>query len=161
MIRAANEHDAKSICAIYNYYVKHTVITFEEEQISVEDMKLRMVKVSSQYPWLVYEHNGEVVAYAYAGLWKGRSAYRFTLEATIYGANDMPQRLGIGTKLYQKLLEELETSITRSVIAIIALPNKASVGLHEKMGFEKVAHFKEVGYKSEQWIDVGFWQKIF
>ena len=159
MIRAVNENDAIRISAIYNYYVEHTIITFEEDKIFVDDMKQRIINVSSQYPWLVYEHEGKVVAYAYADLWKSRSAYRFTLECTVYGANDMPQRLGIGTKLYQKLLKELNTEMIRSVIGVIALPNKASVALHEKMGFEKVAHFKEVGYKFDQWIDVGFWQK--
>ena len=159
MIRAVNENDAKRISAIYNYYVEHTIITFEEDKISVDDMKQRIINISSEYPWLVYEHDSKVVAYAYADLWKSRCAYRYTLECTIYGANDMPPRLGIGTKLYQKLLKELDTQMIRSVIGVIALPNKASVGLHEKMGFEKVAHFKEVGYKFEQWIDVGFWQK--
>lgn len=160
MIRPVNESDAASITAIYNYYVEHTLITFEENKISVDDMKLRIVKTSPPYPWLVYEHEGVIVAYAYAGLWKSRSAYRYTLENTIYGAVDMPQRLGIGTKLCEKLLEDLDTQMVRSVMAVIALPNNASIGLHEKLGFEKVAHFKEVGYKFDKWIDVGYWQKI-
>jgi len=159
LIRAVNENDAESISIIYNYYVDNTTITFEEEQISIDEMKERIIDLSSQYPWLVYEHEGEIVAYAYAGLWKSRCAYRYTLEVTIYGAYNMPQRLGIGSKLYRKLIEELETRLVHNLIAVIALPNKASIGLHEKMGFEKVAHFKEVGYKFDKWIDVGFWQK--
>lgn len=160
LIRAANENDALRLSEIYNYYVEHTTITFEEDKISVEDMQQRIIDISSQYSWLVYEHKGEVVAYAYADLWKSRCAYRYTLECTIYGANDMPPQLGIGTKLYRSLLKELETQMIHSVIGVIALPNKASVALHEKMGFKKVAHFKEVGYKFDHWIDVGFWQKF-
>jgi len=161
LIRAANENDAEPISTIYNYYIENTIITFEEEKVAVDEMKQRIFEVSSEYPWLVYEHEGEVVAYAYAGLWKSRCAYRYTLEVTIYGAHNMPQKLGIGTKLYQALFDKLESRMVRNLIAVIALPNPASIGLHEKMGFEKVAHFKEVGYKFDQWIDVGFWQKTF
>jgi phosphinothricin acetyltransferase len=75
--------------------------------------------------------------------------------------SDDCQGKGVGTKLYQALFDELETQSIRSVMAVIALPNPASIGLHEKMGFEKVAHFKEVGYKHETWINVGYWQKMF
>lgn len=159
MIRAVTENDAERISSIYNYYVENTTITFEEEIISVDDMKDRISDISLEYPWLVYEHEDEIVAYAYANLWKSRCAYRYSLEVTIYGANDMPQRLGIGTKLYKKLFQELDSRMVRNLIAVIALPNKASVGLHEKLGFEKAGHFKEVGYKFDQWIDVGYWQK--
>jgi len=73
----------------------------------------------------------------------------------------MPQRLGIGQKLYQTLFEELDTGMVHNLIAVITIPNEASVGLHEKMGFVKVGHFKEVGYKFDQWLDVGFWQKTY
>ena len=159
MIRQVTEDDAEIISTIYNYYVENTTITFEEDAISIAEMKERIIDVSSQYPWLVYEHKGCVVAYAYADLWKSRCAYRYTLEVTIYGANDMPQRLGIGQKLYQKLFDELDTRMVHNLVAVIAIPNEASVGLHEKMGFVKAGHFKEVGYKFDQWLDVGFWQK--
>lgn len=159
MIRQVTESDAKAICAIYNYYVENSAISFEEELITIPEMEDRINKISADYPWLVYELNGEVVAYAYASLWKSRIAYRYTLESTVYAAHDLKQK-GVGTKLYQKLFEELDESFVRSVMAVIALPNAASIGLHEKMGFEKVAHFKEVGYKLEEWVDVGYWQKM-
>ena len=159
MIRQVIEDDAEIISTIYNYYVENTTITFEEDAISIAEMKQRIMDVSTQYPWLVYEYKGLVVAYAYADLWKSRCAYRYTLEVTIYGANDMPQRLGIGQKLYQTLFDELDTRMVHNLIAVITIPNEASAGLHEKMGFVKAGHFKEVGYKFDQWLDVGFWQK--
>ena len=160
MIRPVTEHDVKGICEIYNYYVKNTVISFEEKTISLHEMEQRIFTQSIDYPWLVYEDEGKVLAYAYASKWKARSAYRFTLEATIYMSSDC-QGKGVGTKLYQTLFDELATRSVRSVMAVIALPNLASIRLHEKMGFEKVAHFKEVGYKQKKWIDVGYWQKMF
>jgi len=159
MIRPVTETDAESIRDIYNYYVEHTVITFEEDLVTVDDIKQRIETVTSKNPWLVYEQDGKILAYAYASEWKSRCAYRFSLETTIYGAKDMPSRLGIAFKLYEKLLQALDSRV-HSVVAIIALPNAGSVGLHEKLGFEKVAHFKEVGFKQDQWIDVGNWQKM-
>lgn len=158
-IRPVVLSDAKNICNIYNYYVENSAISFEENPVSLGEMEDRMAKLSSQFPWLVYEKDGVVVAYAYAGFWKSRSAYRYTLESTVYVAHDLKEK-GVGTKLYQKLFEELDESYARSVMAVIALPNDVSVGFHEKMGFEKVAHFKEVGFKLDQWIDVGYWQKM-
>lgn len=158
-IRSVLLSDAKNICDIYNYYVETSSISFEESTVSLDEMEDRIAQLSSQYPWLVYEKAGVVVAYAYAGSWKSRSAYRFTLESTVYKSHDLREK-GVGTALYENLFGELNEIYARSVMAVIALPNEASVGFHEKMGFEKVAHFKEVGYKLEQWIDVGYWQKM-
>jgi len=160
MIRPVTEHDIEDICEIYNYYVENTAISFEENRVSINEMEQRILNQSIDYPWLVYELDDKVVAFAYASKWKARSAYRFTLESTIYLATEC-QGKGVGTKLYQQLFDELTTRPIRSVMAVIALPNAGSIVLHEKMGFEKVAHFKEVGYKHKQWIDVGYWQKMF
>ena len=160
MIRSITPDDALQVCEIYNYYVKNTPISFEEEALSLNDMQERIEQVSLEYPWLVYEENHTILAYAYANRWKSRSAYRFTLETTIYASPHMPKGKGIGSQLYTRLFEELDQRYIRSVMAVIALPNAASVGLHEKMGFKKVAHFKEVGFKQDQWIDVGYWQRL-
>ncbi len=160
MIRPVTEHDIEDICEIYNYYVENTAISFEEERVSVNEMEQRILNQSIDYPWLVYELDSKIVAFTYANKWKARSAYRFTLESTIYITTDC-QGKGIGTKLYQQLFNELATRSIRSVMAVIALPNEGSIALHKKMGFKKVAHFKEVGYKNKQWIDVGYWQKMF
>lgn len=157
MIRSVAQQDVRSICEIYNHYVENTVISFEENSVSMIEMEQRIATQAIDYPWLVYELEGEVVAFVYAKPWKARSAYRFTLETTIYSSSKA-QGKGIGSKLYQQLFAELATSSVRSVMAVIALPNIASIALHEKMGFEKVAHFKEVGYKHKTWINVGYWQ---
>ncbi len=111
----------------------------------------------SGLPWLVATVDGKLVAYAYATKWRVRHAYRFAVESSVYVDRDRP-RLGAGTALYRVLIERCRASGLHLMIGGIALPNEASVRLHEKMGFEKVAHFSEVGRKFDQWIDVGYWQ---
>jgi L-amino acid N-acyltransferase YncA len=157
MIREARPEDAEAMCRIYNHYVINTIITFEEEPISLKEMKDRIVKVTRTLPWLVWEENGTVNGYAYASNWKTRSAYRFSVESTIYLHPDVIGR-GLGRKLYASLLSELRSRFLHCVIGVIALPNESSVALHERLGFQKVAHFKEVGWKFNHWIDVGCWQ---
>jgi phosphinothricin acetyltransferase len=110
-------------------------------------------------PWLVAEQNRQVVGYAYAGKWHGRSAYRFTAESTVY-LHEQFVGCGLGRELYEALLLELRSKSVHAVIGGIALPNPASVALHEKLGFEKAAHYREVGFKFGRWIDVGYWQKM-
>lgn len=160
MIRNAVCDDAASIAAIYNYYVLHSVITFEETPIPVADMAERIAVVQTKYPWLVYEENGIVIGYAYASQWKVRAAYRHTVETSIYLH---PHHTGrkIGCKLYTHLIDSLNNTDIHAIIGGIALPNDASVYLHESMGFHKVAHFREVGFKFEKWVDVGYWQLIY
>ena len=157
-IRAASDGDAEAIARIYNHYILNTVVTFEEETITSTDMSARMADVASaSLPWLVGELHGRVVGYAYATKWKGRSAYRFTAESTVYlDPESVGQR--VGTALYGELLNALRSRSIHSVLGGIALPNPASVALHERMGFRKVAHLSELGFKFGRWIDVGYWQ---
>lgn len=159
MIRNATVHDAKVICDIYDHYVQKTTITFEEHPITVEEMQHRIADGSKLLPWLIAEEQGGVIGFAYAVQWKNRHAYRYTVESTIYIAPQLTGR-GTGKQLYDSLISELRSCSIHSVIGGIALPNPASVALHEKMGFEKVAHFKEVGWKFDRWIDVGYWELI-
>ncbi len=159
LIRPITKGDAESLCSIYNYYIENSNISFEEETVSVDEMQQRIIEYTSQYPWLVFEIEGEVVAYAYVTLWKSRSAYRFTLESTIYVAHDLKGK-GVGTELYQQLFQIIKETGVHSLMAVIALPNSASIGLHEKLDFKKVAHFAEVGFKNNEWVDVGYWQKL-
>jgi len=159
MIRAVNITDAKAICEIYNYYIIHTFITFEEQPVSVKEMGKRINEISSSFSWLVYEQGDQVVGYAYACKWKMRSAYRYASEATVYLSQDAAG-CGIGSKLYAELISQLRTQGYHCVMGGIALPNPASVALHEKFGFVKVAHLKEVGWKFDRWIDVGYWQLL-
>ncbi len=157
MIRPAQASDAAAIAAIYNHYIATTTISFEEEPVAVDDMARRIADVGAKLPWLVFEQEGRVLGYAYATPWRVRSAYRFSVESSVYVAPDSA-RLGIGKRLYQALLEALRAREVHVVIGGIAQPNAASVALHEHMGFEQVAMFKQVGRKFDRWIDVGYWQ---
>lgn len=157
MIREATVDDAAAICAIYNPYIAETTITFEEEPVAVDAMRGRIVEVTAQYPWLVWDEGGKIGGYAYASRWRPRAAYRYSVEASVYLAPAFQGR-GIGTQLYRGLIERLRALGAHEVIGGAALPNPASVALHEKLGFKKVAHFEEVGYKLGRWVDVGYWQ---
>lgn len=158
MIRLATQSDSSSIVEIYNYYILNSTITFEEEPITSTEMFERIDStLSDELPWLVVEHDGEILGYAYASKWKGRCAYKYSVESTVY-LNDTKKSKGFGSQLYNALLKELRSKNIHVVLGGIALPNEASIGLHEKLGFEKVAHFKEVGYKFNKWVDVGYWQ---
>ncbi len=158
MIRAATTSDAQAIADIYNYYIQNTVITFEEQAVSSNDILERMAKVTGAgLPWLVAKDGDAVIGYAYATKWNVRSAYRHTVETSVYLAHGSLGK-GRGTRLYQALFDILRQSPIHIVIGGITLPNPASVSLHEKFGMTKVAHFKEVGHKFDQWLDVGYWQ---
>ena len=160
LIRPAAAGDSAAIAGIYNHYVATTVITFEEEPVSAPDMARRIEDATSaSLPWLVAEREGEVAGYAYATPWRARSAYRFSVEVTVYVDPDR-SRLGIGRRLYEALLPELHPRGVHAAFGVIALPNDASVALHERFGFAKVAHLREVGYKFDRWIDVGYWQLL-
>jgi L-amino acid N-acyltransferase YncA len=158
-IRTGAPTDAASIADIYNHYVRATVITFEETPVPADNVARRIAEVGARYPWLVAEQEGAVVGWAYAGEWKARSAYRFSVETTVYVAAGQHRR-GIGTALYEALLAELKARKLHSAVGIIALPNPASIALHESFGFKKIGHFAEVGWKFDRWVDVGYWQLI-
>ena len=161
VIRAAAKDDSATIARIYNHYIAHTVVTFEEEVISAAEIGRRMDDVlSASLPYLVAEQNGVVIGYAYAAKWRLRSAYRFSVETTVYLDADH-QGKGFGTRLYEALLEELRARGFHAAMGGIALPNAGSVALHEKLGFRQVAHFAEVGFKFGKWIDTGYWQCVF
>ncbi len=159
IIRAATQADAGDIATIYNHYVTQTVITFEEEPVSPLEMSRRIAEVAaSSLPWLVAEEHGQVIGYAYASRWKARSAYRFSVEITVYVTHQEARR-GIGSKLYGELFAILQARGVHAVMGVIALPNEASVALHERFGLRKVAHLQEVGFKHGRWLDVGYWQR--
>jgi L-amino acid N-acyltransferase YncA len=157
MIRAVELRDAESICAIYNPYVTDTIITFEEAPVLPETMAERIREITTDLPWLVDCDDGFVRGFAYASTWRTRSAYRRSVETTVYLHRDAMRR-GIGTRLYTELLGLLRGDGLHAAMGGIALPNDASVALHERLGFQKVAHFREVGLKFGTWIDVGYWQ---
>ncbi|MEO6968152.1 MAG: arsinothricin resistance N-acetyltransferase ArsN1 family B [Rhodanobacteraceae bacterium] len=157
MIRPATRDDAARICAIYNPYIDATTITFEEMHVPISDMSVRIENIIQTLPWLVVEQDGVVVGYANAMPWRTRAAYRYSAETTIY-MDSAATGKGFGTWLYRALLAELIHRGLHRVIGGIALPNAASIALHQRLGFKKVAQFSEVGWKFGQWIDVGFWE---
>lgn len=157
IIRPATIHDAAAICDIYNYYVLNTTISFEENSVSIEEMQNRIAQHKPELPWLVCVDEEQVLAYAYATPWRVRSAYRFSVETTVYVARQQVGK-GLGKLLYRTLLDQLRDLQLHSAIAGIALPNKGSVALHESIGFRKVAEFEEVGMKFDEWVNVGYWQ---
>jgi L-amino acid N-acyltransferase YncA len=161
MIRDANAADADRIAEIYNHYVLHTIVTFEEEPVAAAEMAARIEEVrAASLPWIVAEEEGRVVGFAYASKWKGRCAYRFSTEVTVYLDHEAGGR-GLGSALYDRLFPMLAERGVHAAMGGIALPNPASIALHEKFGMEKVAHFKEVGFKFGGWIDVAYWQRTF
>lgn len=159
MIRSAVEQDAEQLCDIYNHFVSNSVVTFEEETVSTQDMAQRIAELSSVFPWLVFETGDQIAGYAYASPWRQRIAYRNSVEVTVYVATDLQEK-GVGTKLYQSLIERLRKQQFHCALAGIALPNPASIAVHEKLGFKKVAEFSEVGRKFGRWVDVAYWQLI-
>ncbi|MBD8532716.1 MULTISPECIES: arsinothricin resistance N-acetyltransferase ArsN1 family B [unclassified Massilia] len=157
-IRPATAADAASICVIYNHYIATTTISFEEEPVTAADMARRIADVAaSNLPYLVMLDGEKLIGYAYATKWRVRAAYRHSVESSIY-LDPAYAGKGAGTMLYEALLTELRQRGLHLVIAGIAQPNDASVRLHERLGFRKVAHFSEVGMKFGRWIDVGYWQ---
>ena len=162
MIRQVNPADGAAICGIYNYYIENTTFTFEETIVQISEMEERIRKICAKYPYIVMEEesgHGEVNGFAYINTWKERSAYRFSAEVSIY-IRDGFQGKGIGRKLMERLIEETRIAGIHSLVAGITLPNERSVALHEKIGFSKIAQFKEIGYKFNKWLDVGYWELL-
>lgn len=160
MIRAVRPGDGASICGIYNHYIANTVVTFATEPETVEAMGEAIAAADDRHPWLVWVEDGAVLGYALAGAWKSRCAYRYSVETTIY-LDPAAAGRGIGTRLYAELLERVRAAGHHSALGGIALPNPASVALHEKLGFRQVGRFVQVGRKFGRWVDVGYWQRIF
>lgn len=159
IIRDVKIEDAEQITEIYDYYIQNTHHTFETEPLTVEETTWRINKVIEDYPFLVAEEEGEVLGYAFASQFKLLQAYEHTAEVWIYVRNQAKQK-GVGTRLHMELFEKLSDINIHVMVAAIALPNEASIKFHERLGFVKVAHFKEIGYKLGRWIDVGYWQLI-
>ena len=160
MIRNVELADAAAIAEIYNHYIHKSIITFEEDAVGQAEMTKRILATQAQQlPWYVAEDDDQkCLGYCYASKWKGRGAYRFSVEITLYLHHDKVGN-GAGTSLYKSLFADLKSRDFHVVIGGIALPNPASIRLHEKFGMKKVAHFEDVGFKFGEWVDVGYWQR--
>ncbi len=158
LIRHADpELDAAACAAIYAPAVIATVASLEERAPEPHEMAERIRIVSRHYPWLVAEADGRVVGYACAGRHRDRASYRWTADVTVYVAPDHHRR-GVGRALYAALFELLRAQGVRNLCAGITLPNQASVGLHEAMGFRPVGVYREIAYKLGAWRSTSWWQ---
>ena len=159
VIRRVVPQDAGRIAAIYNYYIEHTVITFEETPLDESAMRSRIIHTIEKYPWFVHEENGEITGYAYAHEWRARESYRFSVEDSVYVKHGAHGK-GIGSALLHCLLQELRARGAHAVVAGITLPNDRSTRLHEKFNFTKAGEFPEIGFKNNRWLAVGFWELL-
>jgi L-amino acid N-acyltransferase YncA len=158
IIRLATERDAQQIAAIYAPNVTDTVISFETEAPSAEEMRKRVGAILKRYPWLVCERQeeGGVLGYAYASAHGLRAAYRWSVDVSVYVRADA-RREGVGRALYTSLFAVLELQGFYNAYAGATLPNPASVGLHEALGFRAVGVYRGVGHKMGAWHDVVWW----
>lgn len=157
MIRLATPSDAVAILTIYAPYIRNTSITFETGVPAVADFANRIRSYLDNWPWLVYEKNGQVAGYAYASQYRERVAYQWSVECSVY-VHDDHLRAGVAHELYAALISLLKAQGFTTVYAVINLPNDRSVAFHESMGFTYFATYEKVGYKLGQWKNVGWWQ---
>lgn len=156
-IRLARESDAERLLGIYIPIIRETVISFELEPPTVAQFAERIRTTLDQTPWLVCDAGDEIAGYAYAGKYRPRAAYQWSAEVTVYVGASW-RRKGVGRAVYTSLFECLRVQGYYNAFAAIALPNDASVMMHEKLGFKPVGVYRSVGYKLGAWHDVGWWQ---
>jgi L-amino acid N-acyltransferase YncA len=157
-IRMATAADAGQIADVYAPAVTGTVISFEMEPPGVAEMRRRVTEALVTHPWLVAERDGEVAGYARAGRFKDRVAYQWSVETSVY-IRTSAHRSGLGRALYGKLFDLLVLQGFYRAYAGVTLPNAASVGLHESLGFTPVGVYQAAGYKFGAWHDVGWWER--
>jgi phosphinothricin acetyltransferase len=157
-IRLATAADAAQIQAIYAPIVSSTIISFELDPPTVDELRQRIATTLSTLPWLVCERYNMILGYAYAGPHRSRAAYQWSVDVSAY-VHASAQRIGVGRALYTSLFAALRLQGFYNAYAGITLPNPASVGLHESLGFTPVGVYRNVGYKFGAWHDVGWWQR--
>lgn len=158
-VRQVTLADAAAVQAIYQPYVAETTISFEEVPPDRAEMARRIADISAHYPYLVAETGGQVIGYAYASQHRTRSAYRSSVDVAVYVEKTYHGR-GVGRALYSELMPAAAARGYHAAFAGIALPNAASVALHESFGFTPVGVYREVGRKFGNWHDVGWWQRL-
>jgi phosphinothricin acetyltransferase len=157
-IRVALLEDAEAILTIYAPIVRETAISFEVEPPTRVEMHERIARTLQHLPWLVCDRQGEVLGYVYASPHRARAAYQWSVDVSVY-IHAKTRRTGMGRALYHALFQLLILQGFYQCFAGITLPNPASVGLHESLGFQPVGIYQDVGYKLGVWHDVGWWQR--
>ncbi len=165
-IRNVKIEDACELVKIYNYYILNTAITFEEKELSIDEFKERIIKISSKYPYLVLLDNGIIKGYSYSHEFYGREAYRFSNEVTIYIDKDS-KGLGYGKMLYNKLEEALKERGIKNLYSCIASPiekdkylDNSSEEFHKHLGYKRIGLFTKCGYKFNNWYNMIWMEKF-
>lgn len=157
LIRLATPADAPQVLDIYAPFITDTPVSFEYVVPTVDEIARRISSILETHPWLILERDGEALGYVYASPHSGRAAYDWCVNVSVYTAANH-RRAGVGRTLYTSLFELLRLMGYYNAYAGITLPNAASVGLHETMGFSLIGVYRKIGYKFGQWHDVGWWQ---
>ena len=157
-IRPATELDAEALVAIYAPVVRDTAVSFELEVPSVDAFAQRVRTQLESTPWLVLEDDAQVLAFAYGTRFRGRPAYDWCVETSIY-VDAGARRRGVARRLYSVLLQALALQGFRTAVGVLTLPNPPSVALHEALGFEATGTVPNAGFKHDAWHDVGFWTR--
>lgn len=158
MIRYVEEKDYKEITDIYNYYIKNTTISFEEDELSYDNMRKRIDSIKKKFPYIVYEEDGAILGYAYLNYFSERSAYRFSLDLSIYLKNGELTK-GIGSALYNEIENIARKNGIKKIISCITLSNDRSISFHKKMGFSECGRMNNVGYKHNAWQSIVWMDK--
>jgi phosphinothricin acetyltransferase len=153
LIRAVSPADVEQMLDIYAPFITENAVSFEIRVPSVDEFTLRVANYTRTHPWLIAEMNGRVIGYAYASPYRERQAYQWSAECSVY-VHESHRKSGVATALYTALFNICGSMGFRNLYAIITLPNERSVSFHQKLGFEKVGVFKDVGFKMGRWHDV-------
>jgi phosphinothricin acetyltransferase len=160
-LRAAEAKDCNAICEIYNFYIQNSVVTFDEQNMEISQWQEKLTYLNKQkLPFIVAESdNGELLGFAYVAPWRQKSAYRTTVEDSIYlRAAATGKR--VGTKLLEELLKLSKQAGVKEVVAVISDSGaESSVRLHERFGFKKQGHLAKVGFKFDRWLGTILMQK--
>ena len=156
-IRLAEQADLEQFAEIVNHYIETSSINFHDRAQSEEDWEATWAVLHERYPFVVAEQDGVLGGIAYATPWKLRGAYDWTCEVTVY-IRAGHERQGLGKTLSKRMLEILEAQGYRAIVAVIALPNEASVALHQSLGYQLMGTLQNLGFKRDKWHDVSFWE---
>lgn len=155
MIRLATPSDSAALLEIYRPYVEKTAITFETAVPSEAEFRNRIIEISAQFPYLVWEEKGRILGYAYAHPFHERAAYRWTVESSVYVSENARHR-GIGSVLYQALFVLLKAQNVETVCAVVTLPNDPSIAFHQRMDFTLAGKLPDVGFKLGNWYGAAY-----
>lgn len=157
-IRMATPQDAKEIIEIYAPYIENTVISFEQIVPTLEEFEERIARTIDLFPYLVYEEDGEILGFAYAGKHAVRLSYMYSVNVSVY-INEKHHGKGVGKALYEQLFALLTELGYYTAFSAITAENEKSIAIHKKFGFEQVGYFKNAGYKFGKWLNLVWVQK--